>query len=223
MLLAQTPQYRRRNIERVLKGRADYHPCFDRHQALFIHIPKSAGRSIVRGLFDVKSVEHAAADWYQRWDAEKFDRYYKFTFVRNPWDRAVSAYTYLQNGGSAASADDALWSHFVNRFESFDDFVRAWMTTDNVLRLGLFTPQYLFLQDIFGQQSMDFVGRFERLEEGFDQLANRLGIESKLPYLNQSRENPYQEYYSRESRAIVERVYAEDIALFGYGFNDVNV
>jgi chondroitin 4-sulfotransferase 11 len=219
MLLSLAPQYRQRHIERILKGRAVYQPCFDRHQALFIHVPKSAGRSVVRGLFDVKSVEHAPADWYQQLDPDRFQRYFKFTFVRNPWDRAVSAYTYLANGGSAASDEDIYWSQFVTGFDSFDDFVCQWMSADNVTRNALFTPQVVFLKDSFGQLSIDFVGRFETLQADFNTIALQLGVDAQLPHLNKSRSRPYQSFYSERSQALVAEVYAEDIAAFGYQFD----
>jgi hypothetical protein len=219
MLLSLAPHYRQRHIERILKGRAIYQPCFDKHEALFIHVPKSAGRSVVRGLFDVKSVEHAPADWYQRLDRRKFERYFKFSFVRNPWDRAVSAYTYLKNGGSAASEEDRHWSRFVNSFDSFDAFVCQWMTTENIMRNALFTPQALYLQDEYGSLAMDFVGRFENLAEDFAHIASRLGVEATLPHINQSRQVPYEDFYSDASKAIVANIYAGDISTFKYSFS----
>ena len=219
VLLSLAPHYRQRHIERVLKGRAGYQPCFDRHRALFIHVPKSAGRSIVRGLFDVRSVEHAPADWYQLLDPEKFDAYFKFTFVRNPWDRAVSAFTYLQQGGSAASEEDQAWSTFVSGFDSFDDFAREWLSPDNARRYALFTPQVEFLKDRFGRVDMDFIGRFENLAEDFATVAARLEVNASLPHINASREQGYQAYYSEASRMRVAAAYAEDIEQFGYTFD----
>ena len=218
VLLSLAPHFRQRHIERVLKGRARYQPCFDEHRALFIHVPKSAGRSIVRGLFDVRSVEHAPADWYQLLDPGKFDDYYKFTFVRNPWDRAVSAYTYLLQGGSAASAEDRQWSEFVGSFDSFDDFARSWITPDNVMRYALFTPQVAFLKDRFGRIDMDFIGRFETLAEDFATVAARLGVDASLPHINSSRKQGYHAFYSDASRDAVARAYAEDIDSLGYRF-----
>jgi hypothetical protein len=218
LLLSAAPHFRQRHIERILKGRAHYQPCFDRHRALFIHVPKSAGRSIVRGLFDVRSVEHAPADWYQLLDSEKFDAYFKFTFVRNPWDRAVSAYTYLLQGGSAASVEDRQWSRFVSGFENFDDFARNWLTPDNVMRYALFTPQVEFLKNRFGQIDMDFIGRFETLADDFATVAKRLGVDATLPHINSSRDRGYQDFYSEASHDAVARAYAEDIASLDYRF-----
>ncbi|MEH6608381.1 MAG: sulfotransferase family 2 domain-containing protein [Halioglobus sp.] len=218
MLLSYAPQFQQRHIERILKGRAVYPPCFDEHSALFIHVPKSAGRSVVRGLFDIKSVEHAPANWYQQLDRDKFDRYFKFTFVRNPWDRAVSAYTYLAKGGSAASEDDQYWTQFINSFESFDDFVSRWMTAENIRRNALFTPQIDYLTDSFGRVDIDFIGRFESLEQDFKTIAEKLQVAASLPHLNQSRSQPYSEFYTSRSRAIIEQLYARDIAEFDYKF-----
>ena len=164
------------------------------------------------------AVEHAPADWYQRLDPDKFARYYKFTIVRNPWDRAVSAYTYLQNGGSAASSEDAQWADFVKRFDSFDDFVIRWMSEENILRNALFTPQVTFLKNQFGEVDMDFVGRFESLAEDFSQIASHLGVDRQLPHLNQSRSTPYQDYYSEASRERVAELYREDIERFDCRF-----
>ncbi len=219
MLLGYAPQYQQRHIDRILKGRAKYQPCFDAHNALFIHIPKSAGRSIVRGLFDVKSVEHAPAEWYQRLDPDRFDRYFKFSFVRNPWDRAVSAYTYLQAGGSAASREDTQWCEFIKRFDSFDDFVKQWMSAENIMRNALFTPQCLFLNNIFGQVEMDFIGRFESLSQDFNHVATTLQLDCQLPHLNKSRELHYADFYTPESRDIIASLYQTDIELFDYRFS----
>jgi hypothetical protein len=218
MLLSYVPAHHQRHLERILKGRARYQPCFDRHRALFIHVPKSAGRSIVRGLFDVRSVEHAPASWYQYLDAEKFERYFKFSFVRNPWDRAVSAFTYLKRGGSAASREDQPWSAFVNSFESFDRFVCDWMSPENIMRNALFTPQVTFLQDRFGRIDMDFIGRFETLGEDYATLAARLGVQRALPHINQSRSSVYQAFYSERAVAIIGQLYRQDIEAFDYSF-----
>ena len=218
VLLSMAPHFRQRHIERVLKGRAQYQACFDQHRALFIHVPKSAGRSIVRGLFDVRSVEHAPADWYQLLDPDKYDSYFKFTFVRNPWDRAVSAYTYLLQGGSAASTEDRQWSDFIDSFESFDDFARSWITPENVMRYSLFTPQVAFLKNRFGAIDMDFIGRFETLADDFASVAERLGVDATLPHINSSRAQGYRDFYTDASQQAVAQAYAEDIEALDYHF-----
>lgn len=219
LLLGYVPAFERRNIERIVNGRAKYHRVFDDNNCLFIHIPKSAGRSIVRGLFDVKSVEHAPAHWYEAIDKDKFDRYFKFTFVRNPWDRAVSAFTYLKAGGGLSNTVDSQWSEFLSEFNSFDEFVCNWLNEDNMSRHELFVPQRDYLLDKFGRISIDFIGHFETIEKDFRTICGRLGIEAKLPHINQSKVRHYSSYYSEQSTEIVADLYREDIALFNYKFD----
>ena len=62
MLLSYAPQYQQRHIERVIKGKAIYQPCFDDHKALFIHVPKVALRSdlVADSLFEGLYIRKAA-------------------------------------------------------------------------------------------------------------------------------------------------------------------
>ena len=92
------------------------------------------------------------------------------------------------------------------------------MTAENIRRNALFTPQVDFLKDTFGRVNMDFVGRFETLEEDFATVANKLGIKAALPHINQSRAKAYQDFYTEKSLAVVEQLYAQDIAEFDYRF-----
>jgi chondroitin 4-sulfotransferase 11 len=220
MLLSYLPQYQQRQFEKIIKDRAIYPACFNRSESLFIHIPKSAGRSVVRGLYDVQSVEHAPAAWYQELDHEKYDSFFKFTIVRNPWDRVVSAYSYFKKGGSPSSKDDKQWSIFINQFDSFDDFVCNWISPANIMRHALFTPQHTFITDRYGQVSLDFIGRFETLQSDFQTIANKINPSAALPHINQSRSKPYSHYYTEKSKKIIADVFREDISLFDYEFED---
>ena len=221
-MLGSIPAFQRRNAERVLKGSARYQDCFDRSESLFIHVPKAAGRSVVRGLYDQRSVEHASAEWYAQLDPDRYQRYFSFTFVRNPWDRAVSAYTYLCQNGAPTNEDDSKWGEFVRDFDSFDDFVCRWLNRDTAMRHILFTPQHLFICNVFGELDLDYVGRFERLEEDYQYIAGQVRGSGPLPHLNQSIERPphYADYYTDASKARVADVYEKDITLLGYTFPD---
>jgi len=70
-----------------------------------------------------------------------------------------------------------------------------------------------------GDMLVDFVGRYETLAEDFDAVCDRIGIECALPHINRSRHGDFREYYTPETRALVEEVYKADIELFGYRFD----
>ena len=66
---------------------------------------------------------------------------------------------------------------------------------------------------------MDFIGRFENLDNDFMYVASKLGINRKLKKTNKSiRNKNYKSYYSRETKEIVNKVYQKDICLFKYTF-----
>ena len=217
-LLHLAPAQDRQALVKILTGSPLYRDCFDRHRCIFVHIPKCAGTSVNQGLFGVKTVGHIPAYWHQLHRPERFQAYFKFAFVRNPWDRLVSAYLYLQRGGALRRDQD--WSRFVQGFDSFDAFVRRWLDPENVQRSLLFLPQHRYVCDRFGMPSLDYLGRFETLEADFARVAAALSLPARLPEANQTPERrPYAEYYGNESRERVAEAYARDIEWFGYRFD----
>jgi hypothetical protein len=228
------------------------------HQCVFIHIPRNAGQSIERVFLSLLGLEwetraplllryndrpelgppslaHLKANEYVRYkylSQRLFDEYYKFTFIRNPWDRAVSIYKYF---------------HFNTRFE-FKSYLL------NVLKNGLWQKKYWFVcpQSEFvcsedGRILVDFIGRFENLQEDFRRVCQETGLSPiELPHTNvnviskpgpsirpkrlieyvkyelKGRSIPvfkrYQDYYDDESKELIAELYKKDIDLFGYEF-----
>lgn len=195
----------------------EYPKNVDAAEAIFIHIPKTAGTSLYN-LIGYTGIGHVPYDWYETRDRDKFKRYFKFAFVRNPWDRLVSAFLYLKRGGS--NAMDEQWGKSnLGDYDTFEDFVKNWVTDDNVERYFHFIPQYRFIYDQELVLKVDFVGRFENIQADFDVVANKLGIAERLPYVNKSQRKAYQTYYTDETRDIVSRVYRQDLELFNYQFD----
>src|SRR5579863_90564 len=124
-----------------LRGRGAYAGAFDYHQCIFIHVPKTAGTSIARALFDapVSAVPYLE---YERANPSKFRRYFKFCFVRNPWDRLLSAYFHVrEHGGWGCEKEE------VTRYEDFASFIRYGLTPKNVRAWHHFKPQHYFICD----------------------------------------------------------------------------
>lgn len=194
---------------------------FDRHKCIFVHIPKCAGLSVAQSLFGNRAGGHKTIVQYQLiFSADEFDTYFKFTFVRNPWDRLVSAYTFLSQGG--LTADDHLWAERnLSLYPNFNSFVRHWVNSRNVYSYYHFIPQNEFLLDPRTHTvSVDFIGRFETIEQDFGTICKRLSI--FVPLLEQNKtmrdSGGYRKYYDDQTRKIVANIYQKDIELFGYTF-----
>ncbi len=114
-----------------------------------------------------------------------FKNYFKFSFVRNPWDRVLSAYIFLKKGGY--SKKDKNWSEqHLSEYNQFEDFVKYWLNDKNIYTQIHFVPQYLFVCNQNLIPEIDFIGHFENLEQDFIFVQNKIGISLDLQHLNKS-------------------------------------
>ncbi|MCA8900574.1 MAG: sulfotransferase family 2 domain-containing protein [Hyphomonas sp.] len=209
------------------------------HKFIFVHIWKTGGESIVAGLRDhcppyfrnryinkgirltptpsrlllgwraelVLEQHMTGEEIRQIMPREAFDESFKFTFVRNPWDWQVSAYFYAIQTRAHSHHEE------IRSLGSFDAFVRY-----QCERGAPSQSSFVFDQD--GRSLMDFVGRFEYLEEDFQTVCQKLGIEAALPHRNASqRDQDWRSYYTDETRALVGDLFRRDIEEFGYSWD----
>lgn len=140
----------------------------------------------------------------RRMPFEKFQAYFKFAFVRNPWERLVSNYEYIR------SQPDHGRHRRVIRLGSFEAFVRMQIPRRDAY-------QFHMLCDRQGSLLVDFVGKVENLQQDWLHVCDRLGIPgSELPRRNVTRHRPYTDYYDDSLRALVARYWGPDIERFGY-------
>ncbi|ELR97924.1 sulfotransferase family 2 domain-containing protein [Gloeocapsa sp. PCC 73106] len=209
------------NIKKVCNPYRVYN---HKYKCIFVHIPKTAGTSLGKTIFEDRdpSVSHSDAFYYQVFDTKLFKEYFKFTFVRNPWDRLVSSYNYFKKR-------DIQDEHkkIVESFDNFDGFVSALediQLAKKIFKLSHFRPQYQFVCDLRHNLLVDYIGYFETLEQDFEQIVIKLNRpELKLPHLNSSKEGlDYRDFYTEKTQKILAALYSEDIELFGYNFDGIN-
>lgn len=153
--------------------------------------------------------------------------YFKFAFVRNPFDRLVSCYTDKVLGANKQRAERA---HFDSRYNRwlvrglFGDQFAASMTFRAFVELvgripdfladSHFKSQYAHLAKASGH--VDYVGMFESLDEDWRELQSLYDLGS-LKRLNVGKHQPWSDYY-RDPAVIeaVRRRYRRDIDMFGY-------
>lgn len=186
-------------------------------KAIFIHIPKNAGISIEEAIFGRKVGHHRMIE-YCAFDEKKFKEYYKFTVVRNPFDRLVSAFFFLKAGGR--NENDRMWA-LQNLFEidSFEEFIdslkRRKRFFKNTMKHLHFLPQYYFLEDFNGNIPLDKTIHFEKLNDGFFEVCNDLNIKGKkLEHKNKSKRSDWNIYYDDNTKDFVYNIYKKDFKEF---------
>ncbi len=198
---------------------------------IFVHIPKTGGTSVskmlkkhgimLQGERNYGSVyfKHAIAADLKRMMGDEWDNYFKFTFVRNPWDWIVSNYEYnrgVHQPFFRGTEYDII--HKDNKPEwaekmSFSEWLPWW--------IDAFHPSQLFmLQSEEGELLVDEVFKHERLKDDYKKLRNILGIRdwrSKFPHLESSKgRRDHKSYYDPDSIERVREHFADDIRVLDY-------
>lgn len=192
--------------------------AFDRYQCLFIHITKSAGTSVAKSLFGELPYHYTAVQYRVIFGRKDFNQYFKFAFVRNPWDRLYSAYSYLKGGGW--NEQDRQWyQENLANLSDFNTFVLQWLEPQRLRSHLHLAPQSDFVCDARGNPLLDYLGYFETLSDDFSLITKRLGMEARLTHVNASQRAGYREVYTPEAIDKVRHLYRQDIDNFGYDFS----
>lgn len=184
-----------------------------KYKCIQVHIPKTAGVSI-RSLFGKPTDKYMHIKPDNPIYQEYWNNYFRFVFVRNPWDRFLSGYQFSLEGRG-----NPKMYKYVTRFDDFNDFVKN-ANFDIVLKDGRFEPQVNWFYHTTGEMVLyNYVGQVESLEENLFDICRNI----KMPFfgiskLNTTNHPDYREIYSRESKRIIAEMYKKDIERFNYEY-----
>lgn len=137
---------------------------------------------------------------------QAFADYFKFAFVRNPFDRFVSYCAFMTR------ADGAF-------LKNPQQVMRYILFQARPLQHVLFQPQHTFVADAEGRLLADRIGRVEDMQASYDAICERIGIPTaSLGQVNSSRRGSYRDYYDQALIDGVADFYRRDLELFGYEF-----
>lgn len=190
--------------------------AFYQSKTIFVHIPKTAGISVVRALYgEVKGGGHRKISFFQYMFGKEFSKYFTFCFVRNPYDRLYSAYQFLIKGGLNPHDKNA-YEKYLMTFSDFEDFVLHGLNQKLCQEVVHFVPQTQFICDKKGKIIVDFVGKFENLQIDINTIAAKMNKKVKLQHLNSSIKKDMKEIYTVAMRQKVRELYQKDFELLGY-------
>lgn len=195
-----------------------YRSYTHKHKAIFIHIPKNAGTSVLKLLMGESiNRDHLTFREFEQSNSYLFDKYYKFCFSRNPYDRAVSTYEYLRRGGNKVS-DLFYQKLFEDKYSTFEEYVLNYLDEFKLHEHVLFKPQYSFVYDDRLNCKVDFCGKFENLNHDMGFVLYKIGISGELNKTNTTpKTKDYRKYYENDGvRKKIYNLYKKDFLLFGY-------
>jgi hypothetical protein len=131
---------------------------------------------------------------------EVWNRYYKFCFERNPWDRVISLY-YFQTREPRPSISEFIESG----------------------KVSILKQRGFLLYTIDGELAVDKVYLYENLYNEIEKISKRFGFPHR-PNLPNAKGNyridkrHYREILSHEERLKITKMFAQEINLFGYEY-----
>ncbi len=168
---------------------------------IYYDIPKCASSTIRMEIFNKDN------SFSMRNPTKELHTYFKFSFVRNPWDRMISNWKMFTSLPGRIKQLKSMTSKDLSDFEKFVHFASE---TKN----HHWQPQFLYIPD-----NLDFIGRLETFDEDFNKLLSTIGDRPrKTSKLNATNKGEYWKYYTPALVDFVAEMYSEDIRKFGYKF-----
>lgn len=173
------------------------------YNSLFVHVNRTGGTSIEK-LFGEPVWDHRTLKEYINL-GPAIRSLYKFSVVRNPWDKEVSDYFHHKK--------------IKNLEMSFEEYFKQDEFISTNKRFKFHSNQFDWLTDETDCIKVHYIIKFEKFEEHLKSLAIILGVKfEEIPKLNFTSHNHYREYYTEKLKSFVHNLYEKDIRYFGYKF-----
>ncbi len=190
-----------------------------KHKCAYFAIQKTGCSSIksifyARGIYPERiNIKEKIKGIFKNRSIVKNKGYFKFTVVRNPWDRLFSLYKdYTTNKKKA--------EHVAGfKGDSFESFVKHICKIPDWRSNRHFKSQYLTVTDIQGNVIVDGVAHFERYGKEVGMILKKAGLSNSVPHKNRIFDVDYKKYYNNKTKRLVENRYKKDIKIFGYRFD----
>lgn len=228
----------------------------DEFKCIFVHINKTAGSSIEVFFGEYPRAQHVVTTkCIEEYGRKKWNKYFKFSVVRNPWDRLLSWYLWVERDrflydwststpfqgynvpyewGMHGGHPEVKIDWYKSLKPNFQNFVSSIKSTKDKTDFNLVegkhnaskgkwvASQLTWLKNSKGKMPMDFIARFENIENDFKKICQRLNLEEDpLPKAKVLRNRPhYSFFYDNKTKERVNKLYSDDIEYFNYEFEE---
>ncbi len=209
-------------VAKITKKRIG-NPLIIHNKYVYFALPKIASTSLKKAFKDCGGKGISKKDKQRILENKNF---FKFSFVRNPYDRLVSCWkNKVQNPQVRETIGHGMYKGFY-KYEKiyggmpFKEFIKVISKIPDEKSDPHFRSQYKFLTNNEGKLLTEFIGKFENLEKGYEKICEIMGIKNppKLKHERKSKRKNYREYYDEETKKLVAERYKKDLELFDYRF-----
>jgi hypothetical protein len=193
----------------------------DKYKFVFVHVQKTGGTSVRDELKKLKGTQTLCGMHSFLKDCSYPKNYFKFGFVRNPWDRLVSWY----NMHITSKPDNIFAKYLIEDTKNFSDFLKKTNKLTHkdpngfLLQKSITYNQLEYFSDNDGKLLVDFIGKLENINDDIKIIGEKIGYpQLKVGHSNKRKHNDYRTYYSNSEIELVAEMYKRDIDYFGYSF-----
>lgn len=194
-----------------------------KYKCIFIHIPRTAGTSMELTIDDrnwVDNIEekHLIASAAKYTYRDYWDDYFKFTIVRNPWDRMVSMTKFPEHYGCQMEKKLINVNHYLSKYKKIEIDHRA-TKPPKTFRPKTYLPGAVYLNIL--DVPINYVARFETLQSDWEYIQDEIKCNVELKYFTRNKRKHrkhYSHYYTEYTKQQVQDKYAKDIEHFNYKF-----
>lgn len=201
------------------------------HRYVFVELPRTGSTAVRRELRKLYGGEpilhkHATYEEFRAWATPDQLSYFSFSGIRNPLDDAVSHYFKLKTDhGQRIARVRTKQKRERLQHRLFDQLMFRFVQRTDADFATFFMRFYVLPRDTWASLShrkLDYVMRFEHLEEDFAEVLRRIGLERLRPLppvnLTSSRDRNYIRYYTPETIPRARRVFGPYMERWGYKF-----
>jgi hypothetical protein len=199
-------------------------------KCIFIHVPRTAGTSIEVAIQNQdqwhvsRRRKHLIASTAKKIYKEYWDEYFKFAFVRNPWDRMISLCKYgnfhpreyNRTYGCDIQSGKLNLGTYRERFSTGYEVDQRSYSADDKFKPAI--PNAIYSNIL--NEKLDFIGKFETLQSDCEFISEKIKKKIVLAKKQeQSKHLHYSEYYTDEIKDNVRTMFEYDTEVFNYEFN----
>ena len=195
---------------------------------IFIHPPKTGGWSIINLFGNCSVNERGNTEWsplhysMQHYRNKKInlENYLVFANTRTPWDRMVSAYSFLRQNKSAIRNKKDISKMTMKDYIAIQVDYETHIAHNNNNQYWFYLSPVMDWVTADGEILVDYFCSIHTYEEDFKLVSDITGNRKKLPHANRSKHEDYRTYYTDKTAEMVGNIYRKDIEYFGFEFDD---